>query len=1109
MATPSAQGSIPRGPGPGYIEQSDDNTAAGDDPIVKEAKDRFQHCSKWEHNARQYFLDDIKFAHADAYNGYQWPNDIRRNRDVEEKPVLTINKVRQHNLQIINDAKKNKPGIKCYPVGNGATAESAGAIQALFRHIEYRSNATTAYGTAAAFQVNGGIGYIRVGTEYVDEKSFDQEIKIWRVLDPLTVFLDPEAKEEDKSDSRYGFIFDDILKDEFDKQYPEWADVATAQNSIDDAEGWVRTDYVRVCEYYRKVEKSDRLWLYRTPDGLRMEYLESELKEAPDLFRLVKDSPLSLSRPTSRVTIEYHFIIGTRVVESLIWPGKYIPIVPVIGEEIIIEGIMDRKGHTRALIDPQRMYNYFSALRLDTPLPTPEGWTTMGAVREGDWLIDEKGKPVQVIGTSPIYINHKCYAVRFDDGSQIVADATHKWAVEERGKRRAATWEWKKKVVTTAELEAKKHFIWATKPLELPRVDLPLDPYVLGAWLGDGFTSRPAISSGFDDMDEMQKNLAACGHNVGLPILHKDAAVIPIYNEVETFKNIGLIGNKHIPAIYLRASREQRLALLQGLMDTDGSISKKLNQCNFVNTNPRIIEGFAELLRSLGIKAVRCEKQAHMKMFPNGETYTSTNATQFSFTADIDVPIFRLERKRKLQQTYRIEHPRRTKRHRVMAVTEVASVPVKCVAVESESHLFLAGPGMVPTHNSSAVEYAALQSKSPYIAPAEAIEGYETYWNTANRVNHSVIPYRGVNDAGETIAAPVRQEPPVPAPVALQGMQTAAVEFQMASGQYEASMGQQGNERSANAIEKRERQGDTATYHFIDNMAISIRFVAKIVLDLMPHIYDTPRLLRMQGEDGVDFELELNPQAMQVHAKKVDHLGKVVGQILNPAVGLYEVQADVGPSWGSKREETFQALSLILTQAPQLVSIIGDLLMSSSDFDKANEAAARLRRMVPPQALGEGPSPEVMQLQAQITQLTGMLQKSLVTISEDRIKMKGHAEKRDIDVTGALTTRLKALLAYSAKTGMPVDPKAIDDLLHQTVRGEMANDASLGAIASVNREDLGDTGQGDATGPYSPGPLVNGKQIGDIPPIPGARRGNDGHWYTRNYSGSSQFSRVM
>lgn len=770
MTTPSAQSMIPRGPGPGPLEQSDDNVDSSLDPIVKEAKDRFQHCSKWEHNARQYFLDDIKFAHADAYNGYQWPNDIRRNRDVEEKPVLTINKVRQHNLQIINDAKKNKPGIKCYPVGNGATAESAGAIQALFRHIEYRSNATTAYGTAASFQVNGGIGYIRVGTEYVDERSFDQEIKIWRVMDPLTVFLDPEAKEEDKSDSRYGFIFDDILKDEFDKQYPEWADVATAQNSIDDAEGWVRTDYVRVCEYYRKVEKSDRLWLYRTPDGLRMEYLESELKEAPDLFRQVKDSPLSLSRPTSRVTIEYHFIIGTRVVESLIWPGKYIPIVPVIGEEVIIEGIMDRKGHTRALIDPQRIYNYFS---------------------------------------------------------------------------------------------------------------------------------------------------------------------------------------------------------------------------------------------------------------------------------------------------------------------------------------------------SAAVEYAALQSKSPYIAPAEAIEGYETYWNTANRVNHSVLPYRGVNDAGETIPAPQRQEPPVPAPVALQGMQTAAVEFQMASGQYEASMGQQGNERSANAIEKRERQGDTATYHFIDNMAISIRFVAKIVLDLMPHIYDTPRLLRMQGEDGVDFELELNPQAQQVHAKKVDHLGKVVGQILNPVVGLYEVQADVGPSWDSKREETFQALSLILTQAPQLVSIIGDLLMSSSDFDKANEAAARLRRMVPPQALGEGPSPEVMQLQAQITQLTGMLQKSLVTISEDRIKMKGHAEKRDIDVTGALTTRLKALLEYSAKTGMPVDPKAIDDLLHQTVRGELANDASLGAIASVNKEDLGDTGQGDAAGGFQPGPLVNGKMLSDVPPIPGARRGNDGHWYTRNYSGSSQFSRVM
>lgn len=756
---------LPKGPGPGPIERSDDNRDASMDSIVKEAKDRFQHCAKWEHTARNYFLDDIKFANADAYNGYQWPNDIRRNRDTEERPCLTINKVRQHNLQIINDMKKNKPGIKCYPTGNGATAESAQAIQALFRHIEYRSNASTAYDTAATFQVQGGIGYIRVGTEYVDEKSFDQEVKIYRVDDPLTVYLDPEAKEADKSDARYGFVFDDILKDEFDKMYPEYKEFASAQNTIDDEEGWVRTDYIRICEYYRRVDTADRLYYYRGADGTQLIAYESELKGAKDVFDLVKSDPRTQSRATTKMQWEYHFIIGTRVVETKSWPGRYIPLVPVIGEEVIIEGQMDRKGHTRALIDPQRMYNY-----------------------------------------------------------------------------------------------------WA----------------------------------------------------------------------------------------------------------------------------------------------------------------------------------------------------------------------------------------------SSAVEYGALQGKTPWIAPAEAIEGYEPYWNTANRVNHSVLPYNGLNDAGETIPPPSRVEPPVAAPVALAGMQQSAAEFQMASGQYENSMGQQGNERSANAIEKRERQGDTATYHYIDGLAIAMRRVGIIVLDLYPHIYDTPRLMRIQADDGVDFELELDPRAQQVFAKRLDHQGKVIAHILDPTVGTYEVQADVGPSWGSKREETFEALSLILTQSPQLVSVIGDLLLASSDFDKAQEAAARLRRMVPPQALGEGPTPQEMQLQSQVQQLTGMLQKSLETIAQDKIKMKGHAEKRDVDVANAFTARLNALLTYKAKVLQPVNEDEINALISQTV-GEEAS-TGLGAITASNADELSDDGA--SKGPPTP-ESVGARGLSETPPIPGAKRGNDGHWYVKNYGGSSAYARVL
>src|ERR1700679_952089 len=144
----------------------------GDDRIVAEAQRRFKVCEEWESRARKLFLEDVKFANADSDNGYQWPNEIRRNRDVDERPCLTINKTRQHNLQIINDCKKNKPEIKIRATGNGATAESPEAIQSLMRHIEYRSNASTAYDLATTYQVQGGIGYLRVITAYVSEDSF-------------------------------------------------------------------------------------------------------------------------------------------------------------------------------------------------------------------------------------------------------------------------------------------------------------------------------------------------------------------------------------------------------------------------------------------------------------------------------------------------------------------------------------------------------------------------------------------------------------------------------------------------------------------------------------------------------------------------------------------------------------------------------------------------------------------------------------------------------------------------------------------------------------------------------------------------------------------------
>ena len=234
---------------------------AGASAVFDEAYERFKRCVKWEQLARQRFLDDYKFAQADCYNGYQWPNDLRRTREIDERPSLTLNGIRQHNLQIINDAKQNKPSIKAMPTGGGSTYESALCVSAIFKHIEYISNATTAYDLATAFQVQAGWGYIRVETDYCNEDNFDQEIYIRRVTDPLSVYMDPDAKEADKSDARFAFAFEDIDREEFDKspKWSKWSSLAT-QTALGDIEGWQTQTSVRVADYWRVVEEKDELF---------------------------------------------------------------------------------------------------------------------------------------------------------------------------------------------------------------------------------------------------------------------------------------------------------------------------------------------------------------------------------------------------------------------------------------------------------------------------------------------------------------------------------------------------------------------------------------------------------------------------------------------------------------------------------------------------------------------------------------------------------------------------------------------------------------------------------------------------------------------------------
>jgi len=327
-------------------------------------------------------------------------------------------------------------------------------------------------------------------------------------------------------------------------------------------------------------------------------------------------------------------------------------------------------------------------LALDTKLPTPTGWTTMGALKPGDFLLNEKGEPTKVLGKSPVKIGLKCYRVTFDDGTQITADEDHLWLVWRNN------WKGAQKIRTTAQLLVGKHAVQRAAALCLPHAPLPVDPYVLGVWLGDGSSQAPLIHAHPADMPTISHQLELCGMRLGPIGDGKTAAYRTMLGVKPIFSKLGLLQNKHIPEIYLRASHNQRLALLQGLMDTDGSVSASQGQCSFTTTNEKLRDGFAELLRTLGIKAKYCVRDRMMN-YRGGQRQCAT-AYQFWFTTEL--PAFRMARKLSVQGQKQIN---RLLNHRILQIEQVASVPVQCIKVSSESSLFLAGDGMIPTHNTN------------------------------------------------------------------------------------------------------------------------------------------------------------------------------------------------------------------------------------------------------------------------------------------------------------------------------------------------------------------------------------------------------------------------
>ena len=324
--------------------------------ILGEARERFRHCQTFESNARNNWKADYRFGHADSVNLYQWQGDTVDSRNSSGKPCFTINRTKNYCMQIINDALQNKSQIEVRAVGGGASFQAAEIIEGICRHIEYISNAQSAYAKATYDMVFSGLGFWRVVTDWANDDSFDQEIYIRPIKDTLSVYLDPYIQQADGSDAKFGFIFTDMSQDEFKRSYPKYKDQITdspfgAEN--EDSGMWVREGRMRVCEYFRMVDDKDTL--HYLDNGMTVR--ESEVKDA-DLMDQLKANSVR-QREVSRPKIEWYLIAGDKIVDNNIWPGMYIPIVRVPGIETIIDGELDRMGHVRALIDSQVSLNYY------------------------------------------------------------------------------------------------------------------------------------------------------------------------------------------------------------------------------------------------------------------------------------------------------------------------------------------------------------------------------------------------------------------------------------------------------------------------------------------------------------------------------------------------------------------------------------------------------------------------------------------------------------------------------------------------------------------------------------------------------------------------------
>lgn len=352
---------------------------------------------------------------------------------------------------------------------------------------------------------------------------------------------------------------------------------------------------------------------------------------------------------------------------------------------------------------------HYKMVDIHEPVPTPSGWREHGSLRAGDEVFGPDGRPTRVVATTQVWTDGDCYRVTFDKGYSVVVGADHLWTVDIShrkrlsGNKRAA-----RKSVTLNTVELRKQVQRSTsastvvlpsiplcRPVEHPQANLTIDPYVLGCWLGDGASASGSITCGDDIWSEISKT-----DNVGHDKTpqRQSSEYRCVEGLTTRLRDLGLLNNKHIPPHYETAAVDQRLALLQGLMDTDGHCDER-GTATFVNINADLAKGVQRLVSSLGIKAGLRE---HVGVH-NGQPYPFFHV---SFQCRSDGPqVFRLQRKAVRATSGAV---RRSSRHMIVSVEPVERRPCNCIQVERADGLYVIGSHYVTTHNSTSITFAGV-----------------------------------------------------------------------------------------------------------------------------------------------------------------------------------------------------------------------------------------------------------------------------------------------------------------------------------------------------------------------------------------------------------------